>query len=576
MKSILKYVFAQKKYIIIATIGMIGGIIAELVLPYLNKIVIDNIIINKQTELLFITLTAIFFITIFRALMGYIQEFTFDYVGSRISKSLKYDVFKHIQNLRFNYFDKTNTGELMSRISEDIDNIWMAFGFGIGLTIEFSLYFILGSTVLFYLNWKLALISLISAPFIAYLATKLEKEIGKAFDKISDQTAVINTTAQENISGVRLVKAFAREKHEIMKFLKLNNENYNLNIMKSKIWGKYFPTIEFLGNAALILIITVGGMFVINEKISLGTLVAFNGYMWMIVWPMRLIGWLSNILSQANASAKKIEKILNEKEEKFDGLSLENVDGTLEFKNVSFKYDNEYVLKNINFKIEAGKTLAIMGPTGSGKSTLISLISRFYEEYDGDILLDGINIKDISLNSLRKNISYVFQDTFLFSESVKENVKYGNDNATDEEIINACKEAQAHQFIKNLPEKYGTVVGERGLGLSGGQKQRLTIARGLLKHTPIIIFDDATSALDMDTEYELLKSIYSKEKQNTKIIIAHRISAVKNADEIIFLENGEIVERGKHDELLEKRGKYYEIFKEQFKDFEDLIRDEVI
>ncbi|OQY10839.1 MAG: ABC transporter [Marinitoga sp. 4572_148] len=576
MKSILKYVFAQKKYIIIATIGMIGGIIAELVLPYLNKIVIDNIIINKQTELLFITLTAIFFITIFRALMGYIQEFTFDYVGSRISKSLKYDVFKHIQNLRFNYFDKTNTGELMSRISEDIDNIWMAFGFGIGLTIEFSLYFILGSTVLFYLNWKLALISLISAPFIAYLATKLEKEIGKAFDKISDQTAVINTTAQENISGVRLVKAFAREKHEIMKFLKLNNENYNLNIMKSRIWGKYFPTIEFLGNAALILIITVGGMFVINEKISLGTLVAFNGYMWMIVWPMRLIGWLSNILSQANASAKKIEKILNEKEEKFDGLSLENVDGTLEFKNVSFKYDNEYVLKNINFKIEAGKTLAIMGTTGSGKSTLISLISRFYEEYDGDILLDGINIKDISLNSLRKNISYVFQDTFLFSESVKENVKYGNDNATDEEIINACKEAQAHQFIMNLPEKYGTVVGERGLGLSGGQKQRLTIARGLLKHTPIIIFDDATSALDMDTEYELLKSIYSKEKQNTKIIIAHRISAVKNADEIIFLENGEIVERGKHDELLEKRGKYYEIFKEQFKDFEDLIRDEVI
>jgi len=576
VKSILKYVFAQKKYIIIATIGMIGGIIAELVLPYLNKIVIDNIIINKQTELLFITLTAIFFITIFRALMGYIQEFTFDYVGSRISKSLKYDVFKHIQNLRFNYFDKTNTGELMSRISEDIDNIWMAFGFGIGLTIEFSLYFILGSTVLFYLNWKLALISLISAPFIAYLATKLEKEIGKAFDKISDQTAVINTTAQENISGVRLVKAFAREKHEIMKFLKLNNENYNLNIMKSRIWGKYFPTIEFLGNAALILIITVGGMFVINEKISLGTLVAFNGYMWMIVWPMRLIGWLSNILSQANASAKKIEKILNEKEEKFDGLSLENVDGTLEFKNVSFKYDNEYVLKNINFKIEAGKTLAIMGTTGSGKSTLISLISRFYEEYDGDILLDGINIKDISLNSLRKNISYVFQDTFLFSESVKENVKYGNDNATDEEIINACKEAQAHQFIMNLPEKYGTVVGERGLGLSGGQKQRLTIARGLLKHTPIIIFDDATSALDMDTEYELLKSIYSKEKQNTKIIIAHRISAVKNADEIIFLENGEIVERGKHDELLEKRGKYYEIFKEQFKDFEDLIRDEVI
>ncbi|GAB6189591.1 ABC transporter ATP-binding protein [Marinitoga arctica] len=573
MKKILKYVFNQKNYIIIASIGMIGGIIAELVLPYLNKIVIDNIIINKEKDLLFITLISIFFITIFRALMGYVQEFTFDYVGSRISKELKYDVFKHIQSLPFKYFDKTNTGELMSRIGEDIDNIWMAFGFGIGLTIEFSLYFILGSIVLFYLNWKLALISLISAPFIAYLATKLEKEIGKAFDKISDQTAVINTTAQENISGVRLVKAFAREKHEILKFLKLNNENYNLNIMKSRIWGKYFPTIEFLGNVSLILIITIGGMYVINENISLGTLVAFNGYMWMIVWPMRLIGWLSNILSQANASAKKIEKILNEKEENFNGINLENAKGILEFKNVNFKYDNEYVLKNITFKIEEGKTLAIMGPTGSGKSTLIS---RFYEIEDGEILIDGINIKDISLHSLRKNISYIFQDTFLFSESIKENIKYGKEDATDNEIINSCIEAQAHEFIMKLPEKYNTVVGERGLGLSGGQKQRLTIARGIMKHSPIIIFDDATSALDLDTEYELLKSIYSKEKQNTKIIIAHRISAVKNADEIIFLENSEIIERGTHDDLLEKKGKYYEIFKEQFKDFEDLIRDEVI
>ncbi|SHF20736.1 ABC transporter [Marinitoga hydrogenitolerans DSM 16785] len=346
--------------------------------------------------------------------------------------------------------------------------------------------------------------------------------------------------------------------------------------MKSKIWGKYFPTIEFLGNAALILVVTVGGMFVINEKISLGTLVAFNGYMWMIVWPMRLIGWLSNILSQANASAKKIEKIFNEIEEDFKGIELDRIHGSIEFKNVSFKYENEYVLKNINFKIDEGKTLAIMGPTGSGKSTLISLISRFYPIDEGEILIDGINVNDISLNSLRKNISIIFQDTFLFSESVKENIKYGKGNATDKEIINVCKEAQAHDFIMKLPEKYDTLIGERGLGLSGGQKQRLTIARGLLKNAPIIIFDDATSALDMDTEYELLESIYSKEKQNTKIIIAHRISAVKNADEIIFLENGEIVERGNHYELLEQKGKYFEIFKEQFKDFEDLIRDEVI
>ncbi|NUU96991.1 ABC transporter ATP-binding protein [Marinitoga sp. 1138] len=576
MKSILKYVSQQKRFIIIASLCLIGGVSAELILPYLNKIVIDDIIVGGKRNLLFPVLAGIFFITIFRALMGYSQEFLFDFTGSQISKNIKNDLFKHIQKLPFTYFDKTNTGELMSRIGEDVDNIWNALGFGISIAVEFALYFILGSLVLFYLNWKLALISLISAPAIAYLATKLENEIGKAFDKISDQAAVINTTAQENISGVRLVKAFAREKYEIMKFLKLNNENYELNLEKSRIWGKYFPTIEFLGNGALILVVTVGGALVIKGNISIGTLVAFNGYMWMIVWPMRLIGWLSNIFSQANASAKKIEKILKEDTEDFKGIKIEKLNGEIEFKNVSFKYDNEYVLKNINFKIKPGKTLAIMGPTGCGKSTLISLLSRFYEIDEGEILIDGINIKDFSLNTLRKNISYVFQDTFLFSDTVKENIKYGKDNIDDKEIISACKEAQAYDFIMKLPEKFDTIIGERGLGLSGGQKQRLTIARALIKKAPIIIFDDATSALDMDTEYELLKSIYSKELQNTKIIIAHRISAVKNADEIIYLDNGEIIERGTHDELLNMKGRYYEIYAEQFKDFEDLIEDEVV
>ncbi|TDT52071.1 ABC transporter ATP-binding protein [Fonticella tunisiensis] len=578
MKNVLRYVKKYRIFVVIPFASMIISIALDMFNPYLIGIMIDRVLKKEEFELLGKVLLGIGIITFSRTILGYIREFTFDYLSTRVSIELKRDIFNHIQSLPFSYFDRMNTGELMSRIGEDVDNVWRAVGFGIGLAIENTIYFITAFAILFSMNWKLALVSLITMPFLAILAMRLEKKIGKAYEDISDHVAVLNTTAQENIAGVRLVKAFAREKHEILKFLELNKTNYNLNMKQANVWGKFFPAIEFISNLCVVMVISAGGLFVAGGSMSIGELVSFNGYIWMLIWPMRMIGWLTNLIAQASASAKKIENIMSivpEIKDSDNPVVPEKIQGNVVFENVSFKYGEEYVLKNINLSAKAGNTIAIMGTTGSGKTSLINLIGRYYDVCEGRVLVDGCDVRDIHLETLRNSISLVSQDVFLFSESIAENVRLGKENATFEEIKEACREACAHEFIEELEDGYDTVIGERGIGLSGGQKQRISIARALIKDASILILDDATSALDMETEYQLLKNLNNRQRKATTFIIAHRISAVKNADEIIFLENGEIVERGTHQELLNLRGRYYEVYCEQFKDFEN-IQQEVI
>lgn len=573
MRRVLKYVWEYKILVIIPTIAMLLNIGLDMLNPYYSRIMIDNVIMNKEKNMLATVIFGIGFVTISRAILGYTREFTLDYLSSRVNINLKRDLFNHIQSLSFSYFDSMNTGELMSRIGEDVDNVWRSISFGVALMVEQAIYLIVATGILFYISWELTLITLAIVPFILYFAMKLEKKEGKAFENISDHIAVLNTTAQENISGVRLVKAFARERHEILKFLGLNNKNYELSMAQTKVWGDYFPIIEFLSNIASLLVVCVGGLFVINESLSLGTLVAFNAYVWMLIWPMRMLGWLTNVVAQSRASAKKIFKIIDTKPQitdKEDAVHLEDVKGNVVIKNVSFKYNDNYVLKDINIDVKAGSTIAIMGTTGAGKSSIINLIGRYYDVTEGEVLVDGHNVKDICIEDLRKKMSVVAQDTFLFSEKIIENVKMGKEDATMEEVIKACEDACAHEFITELDEGYDTLVGERGIGLSGGQKQRISIARALLRDASILVLDDSTSALDMETEYKLLKNLNNRTKKATTFIIAHRISAVKNADEILYVENGSIVERGTHEELLKLRGKYYEIYCEQFKDFEDV------
>ncbi|MBC2581075.1 ABC transporter ATP-binding protein [Clostridium sp. DJ247] len=579
MKKIFKYVWNHKWLVTIPSIAMTLAILLDMFNPYLQKAITDKVFIGGEQELLWPILWGFIGITVGRALLGYAKEYLFDVLSVKISIDIKKDLFDHIQSLPFSYFDNMNTGELMSRIGEDVDNVWRSISFGVRLFIENMIYFITASVILFFLDWKLTLVCLVVMPPIAYLALKFEKKIGESYGKLSDQGVLLNTAAQENIAGVRLVKAFAREKYEILKFLKLNQENFNLSMEQNKIMATYFPPIEFLTNISMVFLVVLGGVFVMQDTMSIGTLVAFSGYIWMLIWPMRMLGWLTNIIAQAKASAEKIMNIMNIEPEIKDNeisLRLPEIKGDIEFKNVSFKYKDKYVLNNINIKVKAGSTVAVMGTTGSGKSSIINLIGRYYDVTSGVVYVDGHNVKDIKLKDLRSKMSVVPQDTFLFSASIEENIRFGKEDSTLDQIKEACKLACADRFIEELDEKYETVIGERGIGLSGGQKQRLSIARALIRESSILILDDATSALDMETEYKLLKNLNEKHKKATTFIIAHRISAVKNADIILYVENGNIVESGTHQELLQKKGRYYEIYSEQFKDFHNLNSSEEV
>ncbi|MDV4151538.1 ABC transporter ATP-binding protein [Clostridium sp. AL.422] len=578
MTRVLKYVSKHKALLFFGTFSMISVIGIDLISPYLQQLFIDNGIGEGNYSLIKKILIGLLIITLLKSILGYGKEYLYDLLGVEVHEDIKKDLFNHIQKLEFKYFDDMNTGELMSRIGEDVENIWQTLGFGLRLFIENIIYFVVSTIILFMLNAKLALACFVIMIPIGFIGIKLEKKFGKAYEDLSDQTAKITTTAQENIAGVRLVKAFSREKHEISKFLKMNRKFYDLSMVQGKIIGDYFPPIEFLTNISLVVMIVFGGYLVMNENITIGVLVAFSGYIWNLIWPMRMLGELLDLLSRNTASAKKIFEIMDKEPESLNkegSYESNEVKGRIKFNNVSFKYKDEYVLKNINLDIKAGSTVAIMGTTGSGKSTLINLIGKYYNATDGSIEIDEVNINDYNLKFLRENMSIVPQDTFLFSDTILNNIKFSNDSATIEEVREAARLACALEFIDELEEGLNTEIGERGMGLSGGQKQRLSITRALVRKSKILILDDSTSALDMETEYSLLKNLSERKNTSTTFIIAHRISAVKNADLILYLEDGEIKEMGTHEELLEVKGKYFDIYCNQFKDF-NLLEEEVI
>jgi len=570
MKRIIGY---MQKYWYIYLLGFISmglSIFLDMFNPIITGRIIDEVIVAGDKEIFKTLALMLVGITLIRAVAGYAREVLFDYAGVRIMMELRQNMFDHIQSLSYNFFESKNTGELMARIKEDAERVWEGSAFGIMLAVEMIVVLCVASYLMFIISPLLSLITLITLPILGWLALSLERRIGKTYEDISEQNAILNTTAQENIAGVRLVKAFAREKYEIKKFLAKNEGYYKLNYKQAKIWSIFYPRIEFMTSVLPILVITMGGYFVVGDTLTIGELIKFSGYMFMVIWPMRMLGWITNIMAEAFASARKINTVFGFKTEiknKENGLIKENLEGEIEFENVSLKLNDTDILKDISFSVKPNKTLAIMGSTGSGKSSIINVLTRFYDHSEGSIRIDGEEIADYDLYNLRSHISVVMQDVFLFSDTIEENILFGVfDTTSHEEMLEKSIGAQAHDFIDRMDESYQTVIGEKGIGLSGGQKQRISIARALAKKANILIFDDSTSSLDMETEYRIQHEMEKLENM-TKIIIAHRISAVKKADEIIILENGEIVERGTHKQLIKLEGRYYQTYCEQYEGF---------
>lgn len=570
MKKISTYIWEYRIPYLIAIASLLISVTLDNFSPRLTAHMVDDVIVGGNMSELKYLLLGYLGVGLGRCIFQYVKEYTFDKNGVRISGDMRRDLFRHIQSLSADFFDRTNTGELMARVKEDIDHIWDALGYVGMLLIEVAYHTILILVCMFMLNWKLALISAAAMLLCGSFAVIMERKLGQIYEEISEENATLNTVAEENLAGVRTVKAFAREKFEISKFLSHNKRYYDLNMEQSKVFVRYYPFFTVVTRVLPLLTVLIGGKFVIDGEMSLGQMSAFVQYSNNIVWPMEMLGWLTNSFSSAVASNKKIRKIYQETPsvvESTNLVKLEQVKGKIRFDHVSFhKADMHEILQDISFTVEAGKTLGIMGATGAGKTSIVQLLQRMYDATDGNIYLDDIDVRNLSLEQLRTSINFVMQDVFLFSDTINDNIKLGKKEHIGFKAVKlASAQAQASEFIERMDETYDTVIGERGVGLSGGQKQRISIARALAKKDPVLVLDDSTSALDMETEH-MIQQMLKTLSETTKIIIAHRISAVRHADEIIVLDNGRIAERGTHEELLDRRGLYYETYESQYGD----------
>ncbi len=545
----------------------------DMVAPQVAKSLVDDVIMGGNVSLLPGLLGILLVVGVGRVISGYGREFTFDRVSFRCATDIRKNFMSHIQKLGVDFFDRTNTGEIMSRVTEDVDQVQGAFGFIGMLAIQIVLHTGLVLFFMFRISWKLTLFPLVALPICGVLAIVLEKKLDKVYDDISEENAKMNTVAEENLAGVRVVKAFAREKFEIAKFLGHNRTYYDLNMKMTMEWVRYDPVFHLVTRLLPLSSILFGGILVIRQEITLGELSAFVGYCENAVWPMEMLGWIANSIASAIASKKKLDKFYKEipsigdaSESKAD----ENFEfKSLEFEHVSLTIGEKEILKDISFRLKAGESLGIMGATGSGKTSIINMILRFYDPNEGTIRINGTDIREMPVEQVRRCFATVMQDVFLFSDTIAENVRLGRKSSiTADEIDKALADSCAEEFVSKLADGTETIIGERGVGLSGGQKQRISMARAFAKHAPVLILDDATSALDMETERKVQQNLNAV-RGSSKIIVAHRISSLRRSDEIIVLENGRIIERGDHDSLMKADGYYRQTYEAQYGDMLD-------
>ena len=553
---------------------LLGGLILTtfisalaIVNPYVSGMIVDDVIQGGQYDLLWKLVLILLLVTLVRGALRFFYQVIFEVCSQGVLYDMRDVVYRRLLTEDFAFYSKKKTGDLMSRQTGDMEAIRHFVAYIIYQVYENILLFCFALFMIFTVNVKLALCMLIVLPFTAITTAKQSKEVRPTFQRIRDCFSSLNAFVQENVSGNRVVKAFAKEDFEIEKFNKENDAYMDAQLNSSKVWMKYLPIFEVLAYVLNVVLMLYGGWMVITGEMTIGNLVTVNGYLWMLNAPLRMAGWWVNDTHRFITSVEKIyTTYVEEPLVKMPPVPVsgKHMEGNVEFKDVSYTADDEDIVKDISFSVKKGQTVGILGSTGAGKSTIMNLLCRFVDATSGEVLVDGVNVKDWNLYDLRDNIGMAMQDIFLFSDTIEGNIAYGRPNCTFEEIHEAAVMADANHFIKAMPEGYNTIVGERGVGLSGGQKQRISLARALLKKPSILILDDTTSAVDMETESYIQQQLGKLNGQCTIFVIAYRISSIKDADQILVMDNGRIIEHGTHQELLANDGYYASAFHHQY------------
>ena len=554
-----------------AVVSLLLVTAASLAIPLIIRWVIDSGITPGYMPVIVGGALALIVVAAVRGVFNFTQGFWSEKASQNVAFDVRNALFDKIQSLSFSYHDRAQTGQLMTRLTSDVEMVRQFTGMGLFQFIN-AIIMILGSAVLMlWLNWRLALIALATVPLMLLLIGRFIRAVRPLFEQVQARLGKLNTVLQENLAGVRGVKAFAREPFEAGRFRTANQNYFETNLQTVRAFASNFPFIFFIFNLGTLAIVWFGGNMVISETLSLGEFTAFMAYLNFMIFPMMMLGMLSAMIARSAASARRIFEILDvqsEVIERPDATSLPAIQGRVAFEGVSFRYVGveRDTLSQVSFVAEPGQTVAILGATGSGKSTVINLIPRFYDVTDGRVTVDSHDVRDVTLDSLRSQVGIVLQETTLFSGTIRDNIAYGRPEASDEEVVEAARAAQAHEFIADMPDAYQTLVGGRGVGLSGGQRQRIAIARALLVDPHILILDDSTSSVDAETEYQIQQALDRLMVGRTSFVIAQRISTVRNADLIIVLDQGRLAAMGTHERLLDESALYAEIVYSQLRE----------